>query len=140
MAAAAAVSARRWPSCAITQWRFHRSGSRCNWVASQAVGCSKVKRLRMVLPSSKITMVGANLMFPTTIVSWRRLRMARAITSPAAVPTRTVTGMRKASGVVKRSPVLSALDESCWVCCTSTVTVPAAESYLAATVNSGYPA
>ena len=89
------------------------------------------------MPSSKITMLGALFTSRATIVSWRCDSCARAVTSPDAVPTRTVTGMRNTAGVVKRRPVLSALEESCCVCCTTSETVDALESYFALTVNSG---
>src|SRR5258708_39809341 len=97
--------------CVVTQWRFQRSGSRLSWLASHAVGWSKVKRLRMALPSSKTTMVGALFTLRTTIVSWRRVNRARAVASPAAVPTRTVTGLGQAAGVEQRMAVLAAVGE-----------------------------
>ena len=46
------------------------------------------------------TIVGALFTSRTRIVSCRRESCARIVTSPAAVPTRTLTGIRKAVGVV----------------------------------------
>ena len=75
-----------------------------------------------------------------TIVCSRAVRATRLVTSPALVPTRIVTGMRKTAGVANLRPVESALAVSTWVWVTVSVNFFPVLSYAAATANSGYPA
>jgi hypothetical protein len=93
--------------------------------------------LSTVFPASKTTIVGGVVTPATSIVCSRVASATCCTTSPLAVPTRMVTGIRKTAGVVKRRPVLSALLESSCVCVTVSVSLEAAVSYLAATVNWG---
>ena len=59
------------------------------------------------------------------------------MTSPAAVPTRIVTGIRNTAGVVNLRPVESAVAVSTCVCFTLRTSLFPAVSYAAATVSSG---
>ncbi len=124
----------------MTHSRFHRSGSRPSCVASQAVGCGKVRLFSTAFPSSKITIVGGPPR-PAIVTVWSRAsRSTRRVTSPAAVPTRTTSGMWNTGGIVNLRPVLSGLSESSCVCLMSSVSACAVESYVAATSSCGYPA
>jgi len=59
----------------------------------------------------------------------RRSITTRRRTSPRAVPTRMARGARNTAGVVNRTPMLSGLEVSRWVCRTSSTSAAAAESH-----------
>ena len=97
-------------------------------MASHSVGWGNSSVFTTAFSSSKLTMVGALRTPSIRTTCSRRSIVTRATTSPAAVPTRIAIGARKARGTLKRTPLLSAVAVSCWVCRTVRTSAEAAVS------------